>query len=526
MGKQIRKLSLVQLRNLFGFNEIRYTKDKSKKKRYGGVAVAAAVLILMALFYVTMMCFGLAGMGLAQLIPGYLFAISSVAVLIFSIFKAGSVIFQKNSYEMLVSLPVSNAAIVISRFVTMYVTNLLFGMLIMLPGVLVYAIFVRPGISFYLYSILGIALMPLLPLTIATALGAGVTALTARMKHKSIVSAVASLLFCLAIVLGSFFLSGSNTQMSEAMMRNLAETMDRKISQMYYPAAWYTEAAVSGSFVDFLLLVAVSVGLFVLLIAVLQKNFLSICTALNATSAKNDYKMQKLARSSKLSALCKKEAKRYFASSAYVTNTMFSPVFMVILALALFFVGPQKVESLMQMPGVIMRAMPFVLAAMMAMMPISACSVSMEGKEWWRLMTLPVRKKDIVNAKLLFPVLLVLPFYVGAEFFTILALKPSVMEAVWILVIPALYLLFLDVLGLAINFAMPVFEWENEVRIVKNSASVTITLFAGMFAAGIPLIMSIMMKGSEELICVVTALILVVAVVGIYVAQICSRKGR
>ena len=64
------------------------------------------------------------------------------------------------------------------------------------------------------------------------------------------------------------------------------------------------------------------------------------------------------------------------------------------------------------------------------------------------------------------------------------------------------------------------------MRIVKNSASVTITLFAGMFAAGIPLIMSIMMKGSEELICVVTALILVVAVVGIYVAQICSRKGR
>ena len=368
--------------------------------------------------------------------------------------------------------------------------------------------------------------MPLLPLTIATALGAGVTALTARMKHKSIVSAVVSLLCCFVIVLGSLFLSGSSTQMSEAMMRNLAETMDRKISQMYYPATWYTKAVVSGSFVDFLLLVAVSVGLFVLLIAVLQKNFLSICTALNATSAKNDYKMQKLARSSKLSALCKKEAKRYFASSAYVTNTMFSPVFMVILALALFFVGPQKVESLMQMPGVIMRAMPFVLAAMMAMMPISACSVSMEGKEWWRLMTLPVRKKDIVNAKLLFPVLLVLPFYVVAEFFTILALKPSVMEAVWILVIPALYLLFLDVLGLAINFAMPVFEWENEVRIVKNSASVTITLFAGMFAAGIPLIMSIMMKGSEELICVVTALILVVAVVGIYVAQICSRKGR
>ena len=50
MVKQIKKLSFVQLRNLFGINEIRYTKDSKKRNRYFALMVAWVVLILMAVF--------------------------------------------------------------------------------------------------------------------------------------------------------------------------------------------------------------------------------------------------------------------------------------------------------------------------------------------------------------------------------------------------------------------------------------------------------------------------------------------
>ena len=186
MIKQIQYLSRIQLCNLLGLNEIRHTKDKSKRARYLALALAWVVLGGMLCAYVVMLSFGLAEMGMGEIIPVYLSAVCSLVILIFTFLKAGSVIFSMHSYEILVSLPVSQAAIVISRFLTMYVSNLLLCLLIMIPGMAVYALKLHPSLGFYLYGIPGMILLPLLPLTLATAAGAGITAVISRMKHKSL----------------------------------------------------------------------------------------------------------------------------------------------------------------------------------------------------------------------------------------------------------------------------------------------------------------------------------------------------
>ncbi len=118
-------------------------------------------------------------------------------------FKAGSVIFQKNFYEILCSLPVSQTAIVISRFLSMYVGNVLLAFAVMIPGMAVYAYFMQPGFSFYLLAIIGTLFIPLLPMTIATLFGALITAISSRMKHKSLVGAGLSVLLVLAILFAS-----------------------------------------------------------------------------------------------------------------------------------------------------------------------------------------------------------------------------------------------------------------------------------------------------------------------------------
>ena len=45
------------------------------------------------------------------------------------------------------------------------------------------------------------------------------------------------------------------------------------------------------------------------------------------------------------------------------------------------------------------------------------------------------------------------------------------MEAVWIFAVPLVTMLFSFVFGQFVNLKLPVFEWENEVSIVKQSAS-------------------------------------------------------
>ena len=69
MLKQIRYLSRIQLCNLLGLNEIRHTKDKSKRARYLALALAWVVLGGMLCAYVVMLSFGLAEMGMETETP-------------------------------------------------------------------------------------------------------------------------------------------------------------------------------------------------------------------------------------------------------------------------------------------------------------------------------------------------------------------------------------------------------------------------------------------------------------------------
>ena len=137
------------------------------------------------------------------MLPAYLIMLSSLIILFFSVFKAESIIFQRNAYDILVSLPITQTAIVVSRFIRMYVENMLLTFVIMLPPMAVYGIMIKPGISFYIIGILVTIFIPLLPITISIFLGALITAIASRMKHKSLARTVLSIVLILGILVGS-----------------------------------------------------------------------------------------------------------------------------------------------------------------------------------------------------------------------------------------------------------------------------------------------------------------------------------
>lgn len=518
MLKQIRQLAGIQLINLFGINEVRHTKDKKKRARFAGTAVCWGMLLLMVAGYVVALSAGLAFIGLAEIVPMYLFAISSMIMLFFTFFKASSIIFQMNSYELLISLPVTKTAIVVSRFLTMYVTNFMLACLVMLPGTIVYGVMEQPGISFYVYSVLGTVLLPLLPLSIATALGAGITAISARMRNKSLVSAGLTILLVVVLMIASMAFSGEAEQIDMETLKNMASVLGGQIGKMYPPAVWFSDAAVGGIISSFLLLAGSSLLVFALLIAVLQKYFSSICAALAATSAKNNYKMQRLSASSLLAALWKRELKRYFASSIYVSNTVIGYILMLIMAVVLLFVGTEKIDAVLMLPGIVTKALPFVLSLMAVIAPSTSCAVSMEGKQWWIAQTLPVRGRDIWNAKLLVNLTIAAPFYLLTVILAVIAVKPTFMEGVWIVVIPAVYILFSSVAGLAANLAMPVFQWENETNVVKQGASVLVTMLVGFAGVIVPAVCLVAVQNvPEDVICLLTIVLLLVLTAGMYV---------
>lgn len=151
-------------------------------------------------------------------------------------------------------------------------------------------------------------------------------------------------------------------------------------------------------------------------------------------------------------------------------------------------------------------------------MTTTACSISMEGKNWWMMQTLPVQAGDVMQGKLLLNLTVAAPFYVAAEVCSWIALKPGLVPGILMLLVPAAYILFTAVAGLSVNLLFPVFNWESETRVVKQSASVMAAMMVGMISVAVPVICLFALKNTApEIIMGINAAVLLILTGILYV---------
>lgn len=487
MGKQIRLLTKISLCNLCGINEFRFTKDKKKKTRYCMMAVLWCFLILLLISYVCSFSFGLCYLNMGNLVPAVLSMIVSIIVFLFTMFKTGPVLFDRRAYERQIALPVTVRSLIVSRFLTMYITNMLLGLLVMLPGMIMYGILKHPAVTFYLYGLIASLFLPLLPLTAASVFGAFITGISSRFKKKNLAVIVLSMLFVCAIMFGSLRMSRMDeTQLSDLFI-NAAKLIEAQVQNIYPPAIWITKAMVYGNAGMLLLFLAVSLFSFILFLEILRHFYEKICNLLQSGEAGRNYKMQNLSAKSVRKSMVERELRHYFSSTVYVTNTLVGNVLTVFIAGAILIMGKDAIENMVGMPGIVEKVLPIMLGALPAMMPTTACSVSMEGKQWWLMQTLPIREKDMLTSKVLANLLVASPFYLISELLVLIAIRPNFSELLCLLFVPAVYILFGAKAGIVINRKFPVFDWENETRVVKQSVSTLLMLLVGAVVGLLPL---------------------------------------
>lgn len=505
MLKQIRRLTAVSICNIFRINEARYSKEGKKKRQLLSLLLMYLLIAGMMVFYVIGLSYSYIYIGMAELVPLTITAVVSLVILFFSMFKTGNIIFQMETYEMLVSLPVTPSAIIISRFLTMYLGNLLLSALVLLPGMGMYAIHLKPGVSFYIMVLAGLFLLPLLPMTIAMAMGAVIMAVSSRMKHKNLITVLLSLILTMGILFFSMRLSFQAEDLTLEMFSDLSAMMSGQMNQIYPPAVWFAKAVMEGSWMPFLLYAGGSLLVFFLFVFLTQKYFMAVCTALRGERARGNYKMEELKASSQLAALYKKELKRYFSSSLYVLNTMIGYIMMVLAAGGLAITGVGNIEDMIQMPGIAAKALPLLFAALVTMTSTTSASISIEGKHWWIAVSLPVKAKTIFDSKMLVNLTIAVPYYLLTEILLAIGVPMTLLQRLFVILIPAAYICFAAVSGITINAKMPVFDWKTETEVVKQGGAVIITMLVSFISVGIPAVCMIMLP-NENVVLLVTLL--------------------
>lgn len=473
----------IQWMGLTGINKARHAGGRTGR-RLAITAAAVGLVAAMLIFLVAMLALSFCRAGLGGMLPAFSVAAASLAVFVFSLLRGPSLLFAAKDLDFTLALPVTRRAVVAARLLCSYAVNALFTLIVALPAAVVY--FVCEGFSWTVLGTLALALpcAPLLPLAVAAALGTGVAALSARLKHKNLLQSVLGIALFFGAMAASFAFSFGANADTGALYNALVK--------FYPPALLVAKTANEGAAWGVFAFAGASLAAAALFVWAAGACFTQIASALAARAAGTGYKRGDVRASSAFAALVKREFKRLFSSSAYLLNAAAGVLLLLLGAVALLFFDIGAMAGELPVPqrggaGDLFACMGAgVMAVMQCMSCPSASALSLEGKSRGLLFSLPVSAGQILLAKAV-PTF-ALDAGAGLLFAASLCRSCGAGAAVWALCMAGavLFAAMAAAGGIFLNAKFPKYDWKQEVQVVKNSLPVTVTVFAGMaFGIGV-----------------------------------------
>ncbi len=503
----------MQLYNLFGINRMLHSHSKKEKQRSMALGGLAVLVIGLMIAYSTIISMSMARMGAVNTLPTISALICFFLTLIFTFLKSSGVLVGLRDYDMVMSLPVKNSEVVLSRLTMVYLTNFLISIIVVFPSVVIFAANAETGVSGNIMFLLSFLFLPVIPMIISLGLGVLVSAVSSRSKHRNILSLVLSTLIVLLIVAAS----------TKAQSMDSDEILDIGIlfsdmaNKLYPPALLISKAVGQQSWPHFFAFAGTSVLISILFVEIVACFYQKMNTAtFNYAAAR--YEGKALQVSSPFRAMYKREFDRYFSCTIYALNSTIGMVLLLVMALLFLFISPEALEQQSGIAGLtqmLRQVLPLVISVFITMTSTASASLSLEGKNRWLMCSAPVRSIDIFNSKIAVNLTVIFPFALISIILSGIKMKISLIQAILLCIVPAVYACFISVLGMYMNIKFPKYDWTSEYYAVKGGAiSVLATMGIGMLSSVVPLFVCIAFQGfSHFFMVLVSALLLLISTV-------------
>ncbi len=481
-------LKLLVKKQLFEIFRSYFYDAKKNKARTKGATIGYIVMfvLLMAGLLGTMfgvlsntMCGPLAEMGMDWL---YFVIMGMMAVFLGafgSVFNTYSGLYLAKDNDLLLSMPIPVRVIMTSRLLSVYLMGLMYSGIVILPAILVYWFTVPVTAGRILGGVVLLVDISLFVLTLSCALGWVVAKISLKLKRKSFITVIVSLVF---FGLYYFVCFRSQAMITDLLLN--AEDVGNRIKGIY-PLYLFGRVG-CGDGVAMLIVSAVVIALLALVWYLIARSFLHIATA-SGNTAKTVYHEKAVKPVSADAALLRKELGRFTASPLYMLNCGLGTVFLVVLAVLALIKGR---EVFLMMNALFAGGEGFVtvLAALCLCLlagsnDISTPSVSLEGKSLWIAQSLPIDPWQALRAKLRMHLLITeLPLVVCAV--CVAAVSGAALpEIVMMLVTPMVYVVLSAAFGLFMGLKRPNLNWTSEVAPIKQGLAVFLSMFVGWLVA-------------------------------------------
>lgn len=403
-----------------------------------------------------------------------LFAV--VISLLFTLMSASGTVFGGKDMDFMLSIPVSPFLVMLSKMTALYLENLVFVGLWMLPaGVAGFVFGVTRDWGYFLRLPLIVLTLPLLSSFIACLGGWLMAYAGTRMKHRALAANLISFALFLLLFAGSMRIN----ELGTILLTN-RERAERIFATWLLPFGLLGKGMGGNilAFLSGLLLCAIP---FLVLAWLLSKRYKRIISGLTAQVLRTDFRLTRVETKGQGRALFQKEISRLFSTPAYLMNTCISAVLLIGFA-AYIFVDRENAALFLGLLGEDGTAPLLLLCAalLLSMIYPSAVSISLEGRTLWILKEAPISPSALFAAKAGLNLALAWPASLTAIALFFAAGYLSAAAACCMLAVCMTLTALLAAAGVAVNLHFPKLDGESDIRVVKNSASAMLCAFGGM----------------------------------------------
>lgn len=468
----------------------------------------------------------LKGQGLEKYVLIGFFLVASLFVFMTSVYRSKSMLFDSKDNDILFSMPIKSSTIFFSRVLNLLSINYVAAAFVFLPCVVMYSIFVKVSLVYYLIAFIVYIFLPFIPTVIASIIGYLIAILTSKTRNKKMFETI----FTLAFVGLIMYVSGIFPSIVGKLIKNIG-SVDKFMSTYGFVIDQMQKAIFNTDLIALLIFAVINIGIMYIFVKILSTNYKGIINRLKEVSTKRsknkklDYKINSV-----MSSLLKKEVKRYFSIPVYLINTAFGVIMLLIATIANTFFGSDMINQIFAQEGIAGSSFDMLILFTTFVVGLSntACSsISLEGNTLWILKSLPINTKQIFNSKILLNILVVLPITILCILILGITLGLSPVQIMLNLIIVSILCLVVSQFGLIINLKIPKLEYVSEIQVVKQSMSTFISTFTPIVVlfCCIFLYQYIFSKfmGLESYVICVSAILLIIAFVE---NQILNKWGK
>ena len=262
---KVQLFSTLKLNKLF--------KAKKSKKAKGFLSIALISLLFVGLIggtgYAYSWIYAMSGLISLDRVVALMASLSALVCLIFSFYSAGNVLYGAKDFDLLLSLPIKKSKIVLSKLTFSYVLDFLFGLLFVVPALIIYAQFGGVlTLDNILRSLIVLLFLPIVPMAISIVLSALFLFVSSRFKHANIVQLILFLGVFIVYILATIGANGINSDVN-----------------MQLASTYFLNALIESAFVGWqgaLIYLGINLAITIIVLCLVVSTYVAINTAISA----------------------------------------------------------------------------------------------------------------------------------------------------------------------------------------------------------------------------------------------------